>query len=226
MRFSDDNFYPFAWLDEVVEITLNPDKTPVNNLQAGQMSLLQAKFKTEVHRALGKLKTRTFFLPSAKKMKAIIGHFVSALSLLQLQAAANLAAYPEDSLLQATGEMVILELEELSHQITRRYAPYLPAPAGTHKGETPTSSAVPFKVHCQLSVDQIGIILRASDDIKLLISNSISLIFRSIVPFLSTKNRSNISWKSMRSSTYHPEKRDKEIAIETLEKLIRKIRDY
>ena len=226
MRLSNDNIYPFAWLDEVVEITLNPDKTPVNDLQVRQMNLLQAKFKTEVHQVLGNLKTRTFFLLSAKKMKTIIGHFVSTLKLLQLQAAANLAAYPENNLLQATGEMVIMELEELNNQIRKRYASYLPAPAETHKGKTPTNSTVLFKVHCQLSVDQIGIILRAADDIKLIISNSISLIFRSIVPFLSTKNRSDISWKSMRSSTYHPEQRDKEIAIETLEKLISKIREY
>src|SRR5437588_11428239 len=122
MRLSNDNIYPFAWLDEVVEITLNPDKTPVNDLQVGQMNLLQAKFKTEVHQVLGKLKTRTFFLLSAKKMKTIIGHFVSTLKLLQLQAAANLAAYPENNLLQATGEMVIMELEELNNQIARRSA--------------------------------------------------------------------------------------------------------
>jgi hypothetical protein len=226
MRISKDDFYPFAWLDQVVEITLNPERTNVNDLQVGQMTLLETRFKSEVRQVIDNLKMLTFFLLSAKKMKAIIGNYTTALRLLQHQAASNLAAYPENSLLSVTGEAIMIELEEISKQIRKRYAPYLTEPVTTASQSVPNNSTALFKVLCQLSVDQIGIILRAADDNKLIISRSISLVFRSIVPFLSTKNHKDISWKSMRSSTYHPEKRDKEIAIETLEKLIRKIREY
>jgi hypothetical protein len=226
MRISKDDFYPFAWLDQVVEVTLNPERTNVNDLQAGQMNLLETRFKSEVQQVIGDLKMRTFFLLSAEKMKTIIGNYTTALKFLRHQAATNMAAYPENSLLSATGEAVMMELEELNNQIRKRYAPYLTEPVATAKESVPTNSSALFKVLCQLSVDQIGIILRAADDSKLIISRSISLVFRSIVPFLSTKNHKDISWKSMRSSTYHPEKRDKEIAIETLEKLISKIREY
>lgn len=82
------------------------------------------------------------------------------------------------------------------------------------------------KVVCRLSTDQTALILRASSELEILISKSMNHLFRTIVPFLSTPNKDNLSYDSMRSKAYAAEDRDKEIAIETLERMIKKIQEY
>lgn len=82
------------------------------------------------------------------------------------------------------------------------------------------------KVLCQLSTDQTALILRASEELKVLISKSMNHLFKTIVPFLSTSTKSSLSYDSMRSKAYSIEERDKEIAIETLERIISRIREY
>jgi hypothetical protein len=51
-------------------------------------------------------------------------------------------------------------------------------------------------------------------------------VFKTIVPHLSTPYKENLSYDSMRSKSYVAETRDKEIVIETLEKMIKKIKGY
>jgi hypothetical protein len=51
-------------------------------------------------------------------------------------------------------------------------------------------------------------------------------LFKTIVPFLSTPNKVNLSYDSMRSKAYVAEERDKAIAIETLERMIKQIKEY
>jgi len=82
------------------------------------------------------------------------------------------------------------------------------------------------KVVCQLSTDQTALILRASSELEILISKSMNHLFKTIVPFLSTPNKDILSYDSMRSKAYSAEDRDKEIAIETLERMIKKIKEY
>lgn len=82
------------------------------------------------------------------------------------------------------------------------------------------------KVTCQLSTDQTALILRASQELNVLVSKSMNQLFKKIVPFLSTPSKSTLSYDSMRSKAYSIEERDKEIAIETLENIIEKIRNY
>lgn len=82
------------------------------------------------------------------------------------------------------------------------------------------------KVLCVLSTDQTGLILRAADELKILIAKSMNEVFKTIVPHLSTPYKENLSYDSMRSKSYAAEERDKKIAIETLEKLIEKIKSY
>jgi hypothetical protein len=113
----------------------------------------------------------------------------------------------------------------LSHDIEKRYTAYLPEPVITQENQAVPALGI-FKIICALSIDQMGIILKAADDVKLIVSRSLSMVFKSIVPYLSTTNKKELSWDSMRSNSYHPEERDKEAAIAALEKLIRKIRDY
>lgn len=82
------------------------------------------------------------------------------------------------------------------------------------------------KVLCILSTDQTGLILRAADELKILIARSMNEVFKTIVPNLSTPYKENLSYDSMRSKSYAAEERDKKIAIETLEKIIEKIKSY
>jgi hypothetical protein len=87
------------------------------------------------------------------------------------------------------------------------------------------SQQVPFKVMSTLSTDQMGLILKAAHDLGILVSRSLSALFKTIVPFLSTKHKDDLSWQSMRSKSGSAEDRDKEIAIEVLEQIIDKIRE-
>jgi hypothetical protein len=82
------------------------------------------------------------------------------------------------------------------------------------------------KLRTKLSVDQMALILRAADDQRIVIAKSLSSIFKNIAPYLSTPYREDISFESMRSKSYYPETRDKEIAIQTLREIIDKIREY
>ncbi|SDF15147.1 hypothetical protein SAMN05216464_113130 [Mucilaginibacter pineti] len=82
------------------------------------------------------------------------------------------------------------------------------------------------KVLCHLSTDQLSLIIRAADDSHVISGKSLNMIFKTIVPFLSTEKKENISWESMRVKSYTGEDRDKEIAISALEKMIQHIREY
>jgi len=82
------------------------------------------------------------------------------------------------------------------------------------------------KVLCILSSDQTGLILRAADELRILIAKSMNEVFRTIVPHLSTPYKDDLSYDGMRSKSYVAEEKDKQIAIETLERIIKKIRDY
>lgn len=77
-----------------------------------------------------------------------------------------------------------------------------------------------------LSVDQMALILRAADDLKIVMARSLNSVFKNIVPYLSTPYQENISYDSMRSKSYSAEMRDKEIVVETLQQMIKKINDY
>ncbi|OYD42693.1 hypothetical protein [Sphingobacterium cellulitidis] len=82
------------------------------------------------------------------------------------------------------------------------------------------------KLLCMLSTDQIALILRAADDLRIVHAKSLTEVFRTIAPHLSTPYKENISHEAMRSKAYSPEERDRQIAIETLERIIQRIREY
>ena len=216
--------YPFAWLDEVTELTLNPKKGSTDQLHTDELNSLQLRFEAEVRRVIVSLKVQTFWLLSVKKRKAVLAQYEQAIKLLKQQAVFNQENYSNNSPIKAVGSAILHHLDELSNVLKKRYAPYLAESAGA--GEMPVASLNPPRLVCELSVDQMGIILKAADDVKLVVSPSLSMVFKSIVPFLSTANKDVLSWDSMRSNSYHPEERDKEIAIAALEKLIVKIREY
>jgi hypothetical protein len=217
--------YPYAWLDEVVEVTLNPEKTNVKELQYQQLEIIESKFDQQLQVVLNDLKASTFYLLSSKKIRATVIQYYESLKLLEQQAMNNLAGYPADHPLSSTGENLILYIQNMGYAFKKRYGKYL-IERVTKNSSEPAKQSIISKILCRLSVDQIGIILKAANDNKLILADSMSLIFRSIVPHLSTDKIKNISWESMRKGTYQMEQVDKDIAISTLENLITKIREY
>lgn len=89
-----------------------------------------------------------------------------------------------------------------------------------------SKGTVENKLECDLSADQIGIILRAADEARVVKSRSMSLVFQRIVPHLSTAFKRDLSYQSVRSKSYNAEETDKNRAILTLEKMIKKIKSY
>lgn len=82
------------------------------------------------------------------------------------------------------------------------------------------------KVMCALSTDQTGLIIRAADELRILVAKSMSQVFKTIVPHLSTAYKEDLSYDGMRSKSYVAEEKDKQIAIETLQRIIKKIEEY
>ena len=82
------------------------------------------------------------------------------------------------------------------------------------------------KILCVLSTDQMALILRATDDLRIIHAKSLTEVFRTMAPHLSTPYKEDISHEAMRSKAYNPEERVRQIAIETLERIIQRIREY
>lgn len=93
----------------------------------------------------------------------------------------------------------------------------------TVKEKSPASTS---KVLCTLSGDQIALLLRAADEVRMLSARSLTAVFRNIVPHLSTKDRDHLSYESVRIKSYNAEQTDKEVTIRTLRRMIEKIEDY
>ncbi|WP_163397377.1 hypothetical protein [Flavobacterium fluviatile] len=98
--------------------------------------------------------------------------------------------------------------------------------SSSKKSGNPSHLADQNKIQCTLSSDQMGLILRATDETRILKARSMSLIFKTIVPYLSTPFKRNLSYQSVRSKSYNPEEKDKEFVIKTLEKIIKHIKEY
>lgn len=89
-------------------------------------------------------------------------------------------------------------------------------PDGSHK----------FKVLCFLSVDQMALILRSMDALRIFQARSLNVVIQSIAPFLSTARKQEISWESMRNKAYSIEESDRKVVIKTLESMIKWIEEH
>jgi len=218
--------YPFSWLDEVIETTLNPEKSNIKLLTVTQLEEIHKKLPDEIIRIISCIKNQAFCLYYTEEVKVVAGHYDQAIRVLQRQAQTNLEQYPKSHQLSKTGQLIISALAELSHSIHNRYSTYLPEIQPAEPGEGSKLQSLINKVLCALSADQIGIIIRAAFDVKLIIGNSFRKVCKAIAPYLSTPWKTDVNWDTIRSNSGRPEKRDLDIAIETLEKMIEKIKGY
>jgi hypothetical protein len=217
--------YPFGWLDQVIETTLNPDYSELLSLSSGEIDVLHENIRNESLQVWQDLKRQSFFILPQKQHRALIAHYHQHLKKLHEQAMHCLAAYPEGHRLHASCNTLLATLDDLLLRIGKWYGNLLPRPGAADDDDQGTAPRM-FKILCRLSVDQIAVILKAADDTRLLTARSFSLVLRTLVPFLSTERLTDFSWKSARSSTYKIERADKDVAIQALEALIGKIRTY
>ena len=213
------NLYPFSWLDELVENRLNPENTDVTKIMAAEIVEIRKRLPAEVAAISLQLKQQSFSLYRNRYVKVVAGHYDTAIRLLIQQMKINSSQYDPGGHLHELGETIISELNRLYNSIHQRYTGYLTA-------TTPAETGEMIKLRCGLSVDQIGILLKAADSMHLVVARSFSELLRTIVPYLSTERFKDISWKSARSSTYKMEQSDKDVVLRVLEELAGRIRDF
>lgn len=94
------------------------------------------------------------------------------------------------------------------------------------RDEIKTLGNIMEKITCNLSADQLALMLRAMDEIRLVSARSMNAVFRQIIPFLCTARKENLSYGAVRSKGYAPEDKDRQIALTMLEKMMDKIKSY
>lgn len=222
--------YLLEWLDLTVTSTLNPNKTDLTMITPIQSRAIIEKATEQTVLIQSQFTIQVFSLTKEKQIKILVGNYHSSLLFLldKIREINNCNDFDGDSLKEVATTLISC-LDELIIFVQSRFANYLGAPSQIIQSKTNNLSVINSpsgKVLCKLSTDQTALILRASDELKILISKSMNHLFKTIVPFLSTPNKVNLSYNAMRSKAYVAEERDKEIAIETLERMIKQIKEY
>ena len=82
------------------------------------------------------------------------------------------------------------------------------------------------KLTCNLSADQISIILRLLDEERIVEARSLSQVYWTIVPYLSSKNKKVLSPDSLRTKSYYPEQSDLDRVRQTLNGMLDRVNGY
>ncbi|MFH7017381.1 hypothetical protein [Flavobacterium sp. FlaQc-47] len=222
--------YLLEWMDVTVTSTLNPNKTDLKMITPVQSRAIIKKATEQTFLIQSQFTIQVFSLTKEKQIKILVGNYHSALLFLldKIREINSRDDLDRVNLKEVTAALISC-LDELITFVESRFANYLSAPFQIieKKISTPVvMNNISGKVLCKLSTDQTALILRASDELKILISKSMNHLFKTIVPFLSTPNRADLSYNAMRSKAYVFEERDKQIAIETLERMIKQIKEY
>lgn len=222
--------YLLEWLDLTVTSTLNPNKTDLTMITPIQSRAIIEKATEQTFFIQSQFTVQVFSLTKEKQIKILVGNYYSSLLFLlnkitEINSSNDLH---RDNLKEVTATLISC-LDELITFVESRFANYLSVPFQIIEkkiNEPSVTDSPSSKILCKLSTDQTALILRASDELKILISKSMNHLFKTIVPFLSTPNKVNLSYDAMRSKAYVAEERDKKIVIETLERMIKQIKEY
>ena len=221
----NEQSYPFAWLDELIEVTLNPAKMNGRAPAAEEQEQIIQQLTLEARQVFTSLKARTLLRLGRKKITLIAEQYCYTVDELISSAEKNLTAYLPDSLLSQTGRTVLTELLELRAAIGKRYRRYLPA-SGNDGNPLTAIPELSFKLLFQLSADQLSIFLRAAYEIGVIAERSLSRMFVVITPYLSSREQEVLSAESMRSHSGRAEKNDKDTVIGVLQRIIDQIKGY
>ncbi|WP_202703565.1 hypothetical protein [Flavobacterium sp. UGB4466] len=222
--------YLLEWMDLTVTSTLNPGKTDLTMITPIQLEAIIKKATEQTSLIQSKFIVQVFSLTKEKQIKILVGnYYLSLLFLLDRIEEINTNSDQYKENLKEVAATLISCLKELVTFIELRFANYLNKPFPVIEKKIYESSVVDSssnKVLCKLSTDQMALILRAGDESRILKAKSMSMVFKTIVPFLSTPFKKDLSYQSVRSKSYNAEDKDKEIAIESLKKIIEKIKSY
>jgi hypothetical protein len=222
--FEAVSFYPFSWFDDLLETQTNPQSIYFEIPAAGEISTWVAEANIEIAHIYRVLREQTFGLHAPSEIRPVIEQYLEAIDFHITQIQFNVTLLDLQPEISEFLLKLYQLLSNLTSRIIHRYNKYLPE----HRREKQTvkKKSLDAKLTCTLSADQIGVILKAADDTKIVLAPSLSKVYQIIIPFLSTTQRTELSWKSVRSNSYHPEQVDKDAAITSLEALIQTIRSY
>lgn len=213
--------YPFAWLDDVIEITLNPNVSRVKAIQAKQLASLRDSVYKETRQVEKLLREKTFQLRSKSEIQTVAENYCIAIRELLFQTMRNLGQYSRTSGLVKMGQEIHSLLESAYRRITTRYQIQLPEISDVGK-----PAVLLFKLLIKLSGDQLGILIRAAFEAGLLDAPSKRAAYKAITPFLSSKFKANLSGDSLRSNAGRPEKNDVDQLINVLQRVLGIIEGY
>jgi len=223
-----ENTYPFIWLDEVIEIAMNPKLTETGKISPAELAQIKEKFPAETRLVFRSLKLQTLCLFSNEKIRIVVEQYDLTVRELAAQATLNMKYDPGNEQWVKAGQVILTELAALSDNIHTRYRRYLPKAAKTTEPPEKINEfqRLLFKVLLSLSVDQISIILKSAFNVKVILSSSYRKVCKVIAPYVSTERQENISEAGMRTASIKQEDRDKVIAVETLKKIIDDIQQH
>ncbi|MDC7218233.1 MAG: hypothetical protein PQJ28_04315 [Spirochaetales bacterium] len=223
--------YSLEWLDALISVTLHPARPYRRELRTEDIALLLEKVSVESQQVEQELNDKVFALYKDSQVRHLVQKYHTALTHLKEQAMGYLKGE------SATGSEPFRELEErivssistLLTFIEQRYSHYL-SPATEDLPEMPAVQLKPsndrMKIYCNLSGDQLALMLRAADEAQVLKARSMNAVFKALIPHLATAQRNELSADAIRSKAYNPEEPDREACISALETMIRKIKDY
>lgn len=225
--------YSLQWLDSLISVTLNPGKPYRYMLTDVELSDLLEKVPLEALQVQHEFAGHVFACNKEKEVRHLVQKYYNALVSLR-DLLTTYRKNTEVSVAVTTLQGQLLEsVSDLIDFIAKRYEIYLyPASHSEGEGESNESKHkvlhkdIVAKVLCTLSGDQIALILRAADEAKILKARSMNLVFKLIIPHLSTPYKAELSAGAIRSKAYNPEEADRNAAIEALHRIISKIQSY
>jgi|SRR5690554_3911807 len=220
--------YPIHWLDNFINSTIHPENNNRESLLKICSEKTKEQIKLEVSAIRTKIKDRTFSMYKETQIRLYINNLYQSLQVLlsQLELYKNFKVYQNP--------VSVDILDDLHHEITELqnfleiwYPMYLnKTKSSATTSQHGYSKKFSDKIMCCLTGDQAALILRAADDSKFITARSMRSVFKAIVPHLSTPQRKNLSYDSLRMKAYMVSDKDKEIAIKQLNQIINTIEKY
>ena len=206
-------------------ISLDNHETGNDNFSGLDKILIYLNFNSEEYSAYLTQKISRKILPFERindKIDCLQFHLKE---LNQLPRKAGIALYTQQSNL--TDTMANWLTEEIFYLERKIHLSALPVKKSTESpGQKSIIAEQKSKVSCIFSTDQLGIFLRAVDELRVVKARSMTEVFKTIVPHLSTPYKEDLSYDAVRSKSYAAEERDKKIVMETLQQVIEKVKRY
>ena len=226
-----EQYYYLDWLDKFITETYS------TAIQSENLLLIQQQIEEGKEKFCTRFRSEVFRLTKQKKIRLLVSRYYMALLQLLHESTASIEKISKESVqLMNIYKDIIQWLEATLSFIEKRFPAYLGYEMQlrnllTITKEVRTSGTANqrqyiHKLTCNLSSDQLGLILRAAEELKIISAKSMNEVFKTVVPYLSTAHKEELSYDGMRSKSYVAEKRDKRIAIERLEQIMIAIKEY